>query len=528
MNFRIKFFRNPCFYVIIHSAFAYAKKGGLTELKDDRQHKTPFFSKLKEYGQSNVVPFDVPGHKLGKIKNDLLDFVGVNTFLIDSNAPLGLDTLSKPHGVIKEAEKLMAEACHADRSYFLTNGTTTGILAMIMATCRANDKIILPRNVHKSVISALILSGAMPIFVKPDIDIELGIANGVPYETYEEAIREHYDAKALFIINPTYFGVASDMARLTELAHEFDMVVLADEAHGAQFYFSDKLPLSAMDAGADISATSIHKTAGSFTQSSVLLTKGKRVDHVRLRSTLNMLQSTSPSALLLASLDVARKSMYFDGPKKIDKLLEMARKTRMNLRTISGIKVIDKDYIVTRGGFDFDETKIVIKVSDLGLSGFEVYKKLRRNHNIQLELAESHIVLAVLTIGTTKEDLDRLFEAFKELSKKYYKVRSRLPKIKFIYQFPEPYARPRDAFHAPKLQVPLEEAYDEIAAESIMIYPPGIPFVIPGEIITQEVIDDIHYYLKKGSIIHSDLDNGYVKIIDKEHWVKWEGDSDEF
>ncbi|MDD5601906.1 MAG: hypothetical protein PHP78_02965, partial [Candidatus Izemoplasmatales bacterium] len=165
---------------------------------------------------------------------------------------------------------------------------------------------------------------------------------------------------------------------------------------------------------------------------------------------------------------------------------------------------------------------------DLGLSGFEVYKKLRRNHNIQLELAESHIVLAVLTIGTTKEDLDRLFEAFKELSKKYYKVRSRLPKIKFIYQFPEPYARPRDAFHAPKLQVPLEEAYDEIAAESIMIYPPGIPFVIPGEIITQEVIDDIHYYLKKGSIIHSDLDNGYVKIIDKEHWVKWEGDSDEF
>lgn len=497
-------------------------------MKEDRQHKTPFFTKLKEYGMKSVTPFDVPGHKLGKIKNDLLDFIGQNTFLLDSNAPIGLDTLSKPSGVIKEAEKLMAEACHAERSYFLTNGTTTGILAMIMATCRANDKIILPRNVHKSVINALILSGAMPIFVKPDIDIELGIANGVTYENFANAIENHPDAKALFIINPTYFGVVSDIKRITDLAHENDMVVLADEAHGAQFYFSDKLPLSAMDAGSDISATSVHKTGGSFTQSSVLLTQGKRIDHIRLRSTLNMLQSTSPSALLLASLDVARKTMYFEGKKRIDKLLDIAEKARQSLKTIPGIKIIDRDYIMDRGGFDFDQTKIVIKVSDLGLSGFEVYQNMRKKYNIQLELAESHIVLAVLTIGNSKDDLDNLYLAFKDLSKRYYKIRNRLPKIKFTYQFPETYVRPRDAYHAPKLQLPFEDAYDEISAESIMIYPPGIPFVIPGEIISQEVIDDIKFYVKKGSIIHSDLENGYVKVIDKEHWIKWEGDGDEF
>jgi lysine decarboxylase len=347
-------------------------------------------------------------------------------------------------------------------------------------------------------------------------------------ETYEDAIQNHPDAKALFIINPTYFGIASDIESITKIAHDNDMLVLVDEAHGAQFYFSDRLPMTAMDAGADISATSIHKTGGSFTQSSVLLTKGKRIDHLRLRSTLNMLQSTSPSSLLMASLDVARKTMYFEGKRRIDKLLNMAEKTRMALKSIPGLKIVDQDYATSRHGFTFDETKLVIKVSDLGLSGFEVIQKMRKRYHIQLELAETSIVLAVLSIGTTKEDLDRLVDAFKDLSKMYYKVRKRLPKIKFVYQFPEAYARPRDAYHAPKLNVTLEEAYDEIAAESIMIYPPGIPFVIPGEIISQQVIDDIKYYLKKGSVIHSELDNGYIKIIDKDHWIKWEGDDDAF
>ncbi|MBN2504050.1 MAG: aminotransferase class I/II-fold pyridoxal phosphate-dependent enzyme, partial [Bacilli bacterium] len=323
-------------------------------MKDDRQRKTPFFTKLKEYGMNNVTPFDVPGHKLGKIKNDMMDFVGANTFMLDANAPIGLDTLGKPHGVIKEAEKLMAEAFHADKSYFLTNGTTTGILAMIMSTCRANDKIILPRNVHKSVINALILSGAMPIFVKPDIDSDLGIANGVTYDAYAAAIEEHPDSAALLIINPTYFGVASDIERITALAHENDILVLADEAHGAQFYFSDNLPMGAMDAGADISATSVHKTGGSFTQSSVLLTKGRRIDHTRLRTTLNMLQSTSPSGLLMASLDVSRKVLYFEGKRRIDKLLKIAEKAREELSKVPGIKVIDNEYIEKRGDFSFD------------------------------------------------------------------------------------------------------------------------------------------------------------------------------
>ncbi|XMB72190.1 aminotransferase class I/II-fold pyridoxal phosphate-dependent enzyme [Mycoplasmatota bacterium WC30] len=497
-------------------------------MKKNKQFRTPFFTKLKQYSQKDVAPFDVPGHKLGRIPNDLLNYTGNKIYQLDSNSPIGLDHLNKPTGVILESENLMADACGADKSYFITNGTTIGILAMIMAACKANDQIILPRNVHKSVINGLIISGAIPIFIKPNIDKNLGIANDITYENVKLTIEENPDAKAIFLINPTYFGVVSDLVKITELAHKNNMIVLVDEAHGAQFYFSNKLPISAMEANADMTALSMHKTAGSFTQSSVILCKGENVDHHRLRASLNMLQSTSPSSLLMASLDVARKTMYFEGSKRIENLLNLAKATRNKLKNINGITVVDKEYFLNQNSFDYDETKIIIKVSDLGLSGFEVYKMLMTDSNIQLELAESHIVLAVLTIGTTKQHLDRLVQGFKKLSNKHYKLRDKLPKIDFSYQFPEAYARPRDAYHAPKIAVKLDDAINEIAAEQVMIYPPGIPILIPGEVITQEVIDDIKFYMKKGSALQSDLDSNYIRIVDKENWQKWEGDLDEF
>lgn len=514
------------FVVLFCYKYLMKRKGCL--MRDSKQNKTPFFTKLKEYGTSHVAPFDVPGHKLGRIDNDLQKFVGKKLYLLDSNSPVGLDHLNYPTGVIAEAQSLMAEAMEADKSYFLTNGTTTGILAMVMSVCKANDKIILPRNVHKSVINGLILSGAMPIFIKPNIDEFVGIANDVSYKEVKKAIDNNKDAKAIFIINPTYFGVVSDLRRITEYAHKHNMVVMVDEAHGAQFYFSNKLPYSAMEAGADISATSMHKTAGSLTQSSIILTKGERIDHQRLRATLNMLQSTSPSSLLMASLDVARKTMFFQAKAKIANVLKLAKVARDKIKTIPGLSVIDKDYLLDQGCYDYDETKLMIKVSDLGLSGFDVYQMMKKNYNIQLELAESHMVLCVLTIGTTKQDLERLVLAFKKLAEKYYKLKDKLPKIEFRYQFPEPYARPRDAYHAPKNLVKLEDAIDEISAESIMIYPPGIPIIIPGEIITEDVVKDIKFYKQKGGSLQSDIDNDtdidYVQIVDKENWIKYEGD----
>lgn len=496
-------------------------------MKDDIQRQTPFFTKLKEYAESGVTPFDVPGHKLGRIDNDLCEYVGKNVFALDSNAPIGLDQLARPVGVIKDAQRLAALAFHADQAYFLVNGTSVGILSMIMSACRASEEIILPRNVHKSVINGLILSGASPVFVHPDIDADLGIANGIQYEAVKKAIETHPEAKAVFVINPTYFGFCSDLRKIVELAHAHGMQVLVDEAHGTQLYFSDSLPVSAMDAGADMSTTSVHKTGGSLTQSSMILTKGDRVDHVRLRTTINMLQTTSPSSVLLASLDVARKTLYFEGPEKIKKVVHMAQKAREQMRTIPGITVVDRKYVLAKGGVTFDDTKLVIKVSDLGITGFEAFKELRRKFNIQLELAETHLILAVLSMATTKDDLDHLYLALKDLSRRYYKIRKTLPKISFTYQFPVSYSRPRDAYHAPKLIVKLEDSANEIAGEMIMIYPPGIPMVIPGEVISEEVLEDLQFYVKNGSVIHTEMDNGTIKIVDKEHWHKWEGEDSE-
>ena len=247
-----------------------------------RQEHTPLLDAIKKYVESEPVPFDVPGHKMGSLKTELSDYAGEMLYRLDINAPIGLDNLYHPNGVIKEAEDLFAEAFGADEVIFSVNGTTGGIMTMIVGIIDAKDKIILPRNVHKSVINALILSGGIPIFVAPDVDQDTGIANGVPTENYVKAMDENPDTKAIFVINPTYFGITSDLKAICEEAHKRGIIVIVDEAHGAHLHFNDSMPLSAMEAGADISSLSVHKTGGSLTQSSVILVKKDRVNFSRI------------------------------------------------------------------------------------------------------------------------------------------------------------------------------------------------------------------------------------------------------
>lgn len=490
---------------------------------NNKQNETPYFTKLKQYADSNPTPFDVPGHKMGSFTNEMVDYTGQNVFKLDSNAPIGLDNLSYPKGVIKEAESLMAEAFRADNCYFLINGTTSGILALIMSLVRAKQKIILPRNVHKSVINALILSGAIPIFMKPEIDKDLGIANGVSLDEVKKTIAEHPDAKAIFIINPTYFGVVSPLKEIVKVAHQANMKVIVDEAHGAHFYFSKQLPIGAMDANADAAAVSIHKTLGSLTQSSVIITKGERINVERLRSTLNILNSTSPSSILIASLDVARKNIYFHGKEKIENTIKLANQARKRINKIPGIKAIDPDYFIKQGAAGYDQTKVIIKVSDLGVSGFDIFKEIREEFNLQLELAETHLVLAILTPGTTTKDIDNLVFALAKISKKYYGQNLEPIKPKLKMQYPKYYMRPREAYHGYKKFVTWDDAIGEVSAESIMIYPPGIPIVIPGEVISEEIIDSLKVYEKSDSTILSDTGMRKIKVVDLEK-SGWEED----
>lgn len=483
-------------------------------------NKTPYFSALKDYADRDIDPLDVPGHKRGRIKNELTEALGDSVYIYDANAPKGLDNLSRPQGVIKEAQILMADAFKADKAYFLLNGTTQGIITMILTVVRAHEKIILPRNTHKSIISALILSGAVPVFLPTVIDEELGISNGFTIKSLLKAIDENPDAKAVFVINTTYFGACTDLKSVVTVAHDNNMLVLVDEAHGGHLSFNDKLPIGAMEAGADMSAVSIHKTLGSLTQTSVLLAKGPRVDYNRIRVVINILQSTSPSSIFLASLDVARKQIYFNGKKELDNVLELSQYAKEEINKIDGVKLLDKAYFQAKGTFDYDETKLLISIADLGKPGYWFYNVLKDRFDIQIELGETYVILAILAIGTVKRDIDRLVEALKILSSELYDGNKKVPYPKFRYNFPVMQVRPRVAFHAPKKFVHIDDAIGEICGESIMIYPPGIPLVIPGEIIDSNVVDMFNFYLENGFSILTEQEDETVKIVDQENWNK--------
>lgn len=487
-------------------------------MNKEKQNNTPFFSEMKKYIESDPTCFDVPGHKMGNFDNDLEEYAGKTLYKLDVNAPIGLDNLYHPHGVIKEAEDLLADLYNVDEALFSINGTTGGIMTMIIGTIDAKEKIILPRNVHKSIINSLILSGAYPIFVMPDTDPETGIANGVKIDNYIKAMDENPDAKAVFVINPTYFGVTSNIKKLAKEAHERNMIVIADEAHGSHLYFHEDLPLGAMAAGADISSVSLHKTFGSLTQSSAILINKERINVSRIKKVYSMLSSTSPNHILLASIDVARKRMALDGHKLLSNTLDLARKTRERINKIRGFHCLDKSYLDGNGRFDIDETKLVINTSEVGLSGFEIFKLMREVENVQMELGEISELLAIFTIGTTQKDADRLVEGLQKISDKYYDIIDIKTIPHFSYSFPELIVRPREAFHAPSKVISLDDAVGEISAESIMIYPPGIPLAIPGEIITQNAIDLLHFYEKEGGVVLSDSPDGYIKVLDQDKW----------
>ena len=278
----------------------------------ERQKKAPIYEALEKFRKKRVVPFDVPGHKRGRGNPELVELLGEKCVSLDVNSMKPLDNLCHPVSVIKEAEELVADAFGAEHAFLMIGGTTSAVQSMVLSVCKANDKIILPRNVHKSVINALILCGATPIYVEPKVNERIGIALGMETDTLVKVIEENPDAVAVLVNNPTYYGICSDLQKIVEVAHSHGLRVLADEAHGTHLYFGEGLPVSAMAAGADFAAVSMHKSGGSLTQSSILLTnQGVNADYVR--QIINLTQTTSASYLLLSSLDISRRNLALRG-----------------------------------------------------------------------------------------------------------------------------------------------------------------------------------------------------------------------
>lgn len=482
------------------------------------QSKTPYLDALKKYVSADVLPLDVPGHHMGNVSNKLKTFLGSQTFRCDINAPIGMDNLANPSAVLKQAEDLFANFAHANHSFFLINGTSSGILAMIMTVCKANDRIILPRNVHKSVISALILSGASPVYIMPHIDSALEIANQPSVDDYVKAMQRYPTAKAVFVINPTYFGAVADLKRIVKEAHARGMKVLVDEAHGAHYYFDRQGPVSAMDAGADMSAVSFHKTGGSLTQSSVLLLKSNDIDPAIVQKTLNIINTTSPSTILMASIDAARQYVATKGAENMARVHALSKYVRDEIAKIKGFKPCNKSHFLSRGCFDYDDTKLVIQLEHLDINGFDLYHLLKDEYDIQMELAETYVVMGILAIGSSKAQMVRLVKALKDVSKKHYNKKYEYQHHAFGVDFPFQIVRPRAAYHAPGIKLPISKAINTISKESIMIYPPGIPLIVPGEVFTKELVDRIKEYKRLGVTILSDYGADVINAIDVEKW----------
>lgn len=476
------------------------------------QRKAPIYEALLRLKSMRIVPFDVPGHKRGRGNEELAEFLGRKCLEVDVNSMKPLDNLCHPVSVIKEAEELAAEAFGAEHAFFMVGGTTSAVQSMILSVVKNGDEIILPRNVHRSVINALVLCGAVPVYVNPETNERLGISLGMKVSEVERAIKEHPNAKAVVVNNPTYYGICSDIKSIVKLAHDNKMLVLADEAHGTHFYFGNGLPVAAIHAGADIAAVSMHKSGGSLTQSSFLLT-GKNVNADYVRQVINLTQTTSGSYLLMSSLDLSRRNLAQNGGEVYEKIKAMVGYAREEINEIGDYYAYGKELINGDSVFDFDETKLSIHTLDTGLAGIEVYDILRDEYDIQTEFGDMGNLLAYISVGDREKDIERLISALSEIRRRYKREKTGMLDTEYIS--PKVMTTPQKAFYADKVQISLSECADKVCAEFVMCYPPGIPILAPGELITPEIINYISYAKEKGCTLlgTEDLETNLINVI---------------
>lgn len=464
-------------------------------LKTLTQQDTPIRKALEEQRHNRLAHFDVPGHKGGRGNKELRDFLGEECMRLDMNSMKPLDNLCHPVSVIKEAQQLAAEAFGAKEAFFIVNGTTAAVQSMIMAVCKSGEKVIMPRNVHRSAINALVVNGAMPVYINPGTNQQLGIPLGMSVEDVKNAIEENKDAKAILVNNPTYYGICSNLKEIVKLAHENNMLVLVDEAHGTHLYFNKDLPVSAMEAGADMAAVSMHKTGGSLTQSSILLT-GENVNSDYVRQVINLTQTTSGNYLLLSSLDIARKNMVINGKAMVEKTLNFSAYARSEINKLGGYYAFGEELVDGDMVYGFDSTKLSIHTRDIGLAGIEVYDLLRDDYGIQIEFGDIGNILAIISAGDRNLEIERLISALAEIKRLHQKDKAGL----FDHEYITPHIimGPQQAFYSKKISMPIAKSEGRVCGEFVMCYPPGIPILAPGELITKDVIHYIMYAKEKG------------------------------
>ena len=509
---------------------------------NNRQFTAPISKAMEAYAGDGALAFHTPGHKQGLGAHPLLKRLITEAGLRQEVSLMEeLDDLHEPAGCIKEAQELAAELWGARESLFVINGTTGAIQAMLVGTLSPGDKVLVPRNAHRSIMGGIILAGAVPIYLQPEIDTRLGIAMGLSVATVKQAIKEHPEAKALVAVYPTYYGFCCDLQRIGELLHEADMLLLVDEAHGAHLRFGKDLPKQAIELGADVAAQSTHKLLGSMTQTSMLHIGSKRVEAERIRQAASLLQSTSPNQLLLASLDIARLQMAQEGAQRVNRAVELAQWLRKKINEIPGLYCPGKEIwagqeagqLMTggedlpadkRGAIALDWAKVTVNLAGLDISGQEAELLLRHQWKVQCELSDPENLLFIISMADTQREADRLLQVLQELAVKHLATKTankddsdiaeeqdckKADNLCHMAEMPVAVQRmnPREAFFAPIRTVALEKAIGCICGETIAFYPPGIPVLCPGEEITEALVEYIRFYQDKGMRLSGAVDS---------------------
>jgi arginine/lysine/ornithine decarboxylase len=467
-----------------------------------RTASTPLIDALGSTRQRSPVAFCTPGHKLGRhVPESMQQLIGLAPFQADFPDLPGLN-LFETDGVIAAAQTLAAETFGADRTWFLVNGATVGVMATILATCGPSDKIIVPRNAHASVISGLVLAGAHPIFIQPVYDPEWDLVYSSSPATITAALKQHPDVKAVLIVSPTYHGVCGDVAAIAHQVHQHHIPLIVDEAHGAHFGFHPSLPPSALSAGADLVVQSTHKGLSALTQAAMLHLQGTRIDAARLQQILQLLQSSSPSSLLLASLDGARQQVALQGQSLLEKHLRIAKALRQQLTALAKIRVLERPQKPQPGFRDLDPLRLTVDVSGLGMDGFTADEQLMKQFGVIAELPSQRHITFILGLGTQSTDIKPLLNAFQQWNAQ--SKASTQPQQTFsaiVSDCEQPLLSPRQAFFAAQDNVPLPQAIGRISAETICPYPPGIPLLLPGEVITESALTHLLHIQASGGLI---------------------------
>jgi len=474
--------------------------------------KIPLFFTLKDYINKKRPAFHMPGHHRGKgIYKLLKDEWGENIFLYDITEVEGLDYLHKPEGVIKEAQELAAKAFGSDYTFFLINGSTVGNLVMLSSTLKSKDKVILQRNSHRSVIGGLAVFDLEPIYIQSEIHKYSGIPWGIKPEDYEDKLKNN-SVKVSLITSPNYFGMCENIEEILKIGRKYNQTMLLDEAHGVHFPFNSGLPLTGIKIGYDMIVQSAHKTLPALTQTSFLHIKGNRVDMDKVFDALTYLESSSPSYLFMVSLDVARYQMESEGEKIWNEIIDLSNYLRDEVNKIDGFYCFGKE-ILNDEVYDLDLTKITINTKKMGLTGFEVEEILNKNYNIEIELSDSYNILIFLTPGITKEEIDKLIITLKDISIKYKK--RPIEEEVIIPEIPKMAVTPKEAYINEKEIIEFKDAKGRISGKVISAYPPGLPIVVPGEEISENILNYIYDLKEKKANLQGfiDAECNYIKVL---------------